>query len=278
MPLGVFLPLAVKVATAVADIHGRGLIHKDLKPNNILFDPETDEVKIADFCTASRIAREQTSARPAQLIEGSLPYVSPEQTGRMNRAVDSRSDLYSLGVTFYQLAHRPPAFRGQRRHRLGALPRGPDAHPAGRAAPDAAPCGLRHRPQAARQGTRRALPERRRPRVRFAALPDAVARHRAYRAVPARRARRVRSFSHSAEALRPGRGVRLLARRVRARGRQRGAGALAGLGLLRRRQVVAGARAAPSDRRRARPLRGGEVRAVQARHPLLHHQSRRSAR
>jgi predicted ATPase/signal transduction histidine kinase/tRNA A-37 threonylcarbamoyl transferase component Bud32 len=103
MPLGVFLPLGVKVAKAVADIHGRGLIHKDLKPNNILFDPATDEIKIADFCTASRIAREQTSTRPAQLIEGSLPYVSPEQTGRMNRAVDSRSDLYSLGVTFYQL-------------------------------------------------------------------------------------------------------------------------------------------------------------------------------
>jgi predicted ATPase/signal transduction histidine kinase/tRNA A-37 threonylcarbamoyl transferase component Bud32 len=103
MPLGVFLPLAVKVATAVSDIHGRGLIHKDLKPNNILFDAQTDQIRIADFCTASRIAREQTGARPAQLIEGTLPYVSPEQTGRMNRAVDSRSDLYSLGVTFYQL-------------------------------------------------------------------------------------------------------------------------------------------------------------------------------
>src|SRR5678816_2885369 len=81
----------------------RDRIHRDLKPNNILFDSETGEIKIADFCTASRIAREQISARPARLIEGSLPYVSPEQTGRMNRAVDSRSDLYSLGVTFYQL-------------------------------------------------------------------------------------------------------------------------------------------------------------------------------
>jgi predicted ATPase/signal transduction histidine kinase len=103
MPIGDFLRLAAQIATAVAAIHSRGLIHKDLKPNNILFNRETGEIKIADFCIASRTAREQTSARPAPLIEGSLPYVSPEQTGRMNRAIDSRADLYGLGVTFYQL-------------------------------------------------------------------------------------------------------------------------------------------------------------------------------
>jgi len=103
MAIGVFLRLAARVATVVADIHGRGLIHKDLKPGNILINPATGELKIGDFCIASRIAREQTTARPARLIEGSLPYVSPEQTGRMNRSIDSRSDLYSLGVTFYQL-------------------------------------------------------------------------------------------------------------------------------------------------------------------------------
>jgi len=103
MPIDVFLGLAPRVAAVVADIHGRGLIHKDLKPHNILFDEDTGEVRIADFCIASRVAREQTAARPARLIEGSLPYVSPEQTGRMNRSIDSRSDLYSLGVTFYQL-------------------------------------------------------------------------------------------------------------------------------------------------------------------------------
>ena len=98
-----FLQLAVRVTRAVAAIHERGLIHKDLKPENILFNHETGEVKLRDFCLASRIAREQTTARPARLIEGSLPYVSPEQTGRMNRSIDSRSDLYSLGVTCYQL-------------------------------------------------------------------------------------------------------------------------------------------------------------------------------
>ena len=104
-PLAVedFLPLAVSVAAAVADIHSRGLIHKDLNPGSILFDPKTHRVKVANFGAASRVTREQTAAGPERLLEESLPYVSPELTGRMNRAVDSRSDLYSLGVTYYQL-------------------------------------------------------------------------------------------------------------------------------------------------------------------------------
>ena len=104
-PLAVadFLPLAVSVTAAVGDIHSRGLIHKDLNPGSILFDPKTHRVKVANFGAASRVAREQTAAGPERLLEESLPYVSPEQTGRMNRAVDSRSDLYSLGITFYQL-------------------------------------------------------------------------------------------------------------------------------------------------------------------------------
>ena len=104
-PLAVedFLPLAVSVAAAVGDIHSRGLIHKDLNPGSILFDPQTRRVKVANFGAASRVAREQTAAGPERLLEESLPYVSPELTGRMNRAVDSRSDLYSLGITYYQL-------------------------------------------------------------------------------------------------------------------------------------------------------------------------------
>ena len=91
------------MAAAVGDIHSRGLIHKDLNPGSILFDPQTRRVKVANFGAASRVAREQTAAGPERLLEESLPYVSPEQTGRMNRAVDSRSDLYSLGITYYQL-------------------------------------------------------------------------------------------------------------------------------------------------------------------------------
>ena len=103
LPVEEFLPLAISVAAAVGDVHSRGLVHKDLNPGSILFDPKSRRVKIANFGAASRVAREQTAAGPERLLEESLPYVSPELTGRMNRAVDSRSDLYSLGITYYQL-------------------------------------------------------------------------------------------------------------------------------------------------------------------------------
>ncbi|WP_438039122.1 AAA family ATPase [Sorangium sp. So ce128] len=103
MAIGRFLELAARIADAVSDIHQRGVVHRDLKPANILVIPATGEVKIADLALASRLSREQHALEPARLIEGSLPYMSPEQTGRMNRGVDSRSDLYSLGITFYQM-------------------------------------------------------------------------------------------------------------------------------------------------------------------------------
>ncbi|WP_437873535.1 AAA family ATPase [Sorangium sp. So ce363] len=98
-----FLDLAVRIAACVAVIHERDVIHKDLKPQNILVNAATDQVKLADFGLASRLSREQPPAGPPRLIEGSLPYLSPEQTGRMNRAIDSRADLYALGVTFYEM-------------------------------------------------------------------------------------------------------------------------------------------------------------------------------
>jgi predicted ATPase/GAF domain-containing protein len=103
MAMDIFLPLAIKISTAVANIHERGVVHKDLKPENILVDPTSSEVKVADFGLASRVPREQPPADPPRLIEGSLPYLSPEQTGWTNRAIDNRTDLYSLGVTFYQM-------------------------------------------------------------------------------------------------------------------------------------------------------------------------------
>ncbi|WP_232537301.1 AAA family ATPase [Cystobacter fuscus] len=98
-----FLLLALHIAEAVADIHRQSVVHKDLKPQNILVGAATGEVKLTDFSIASRLPREHSSPCSPRHIEGSLPYMSPEQTGRTNRAIDSRSDLYSLGVTYYQM-------------------------------------------------------------------------------------------------------------------------------------------------------------------------------
>jgi serine/threonine protein kinase len=96
-----FLRVAIGIAGALAGVHGRGVIHRDLKPSNILVNPETLEVCLADFGVAASFDGAM-SLHAAALI-GSLAYLSPEQTGRMNRRVDTRSDLYSLGVTFYEM-------------------------------------------------------------------------------------------------------------------------------------------------------------------------------
>ena len=103
MPVERFLDLAIRIAGAVADLHRHGVTHKNLKPQNILVHPTTSEVRIADLGLATRHSREQLVGEPPQFIEGSLPYLSPEQTGRINRALDSRTDLYSLGVVFFQM-------------------------------------------------------------------------------------------------------------------------------------------------------------------------------
>jgi predicted ATPase/signal transduction histidine kinase len=100
---GRFLELAIGAAAALGEAHAAGLIHRDVKPHAFLVDDATGRVHLGALGRATRVPRrEQAAARP-ELIEGTLAYMSPEQTGRMNRAVDQRSDLYSLGVTFYQL-------------------------------------------------------------------------------------------------------------------------------------------------------------------------------
>ena len=103
LPLEGFLDLAVRIAAAVGELHQRGIIHKDLKPQNILVNAATGQVKLADFGLAVGPSREPQATQSPSLIEGTLPYLSPEQTGRMNRAIDSRADLYALGVTFYEM-------------------------------------------------------------------------------------------------------------------------------------------------------------------------------
>ena len=103
MELGRFLRLAVNLAAGLGKLHRRGLIHKDIKPVHILVDPVTNKVWFTGFGISSRLARERQAAEPLEVIAGTLAYMAPEQTGRMNRSIDSRSDLYSLGVTFYQM-------------------------------------------------------------------------------------------------------------------------------------------------------------------------------
>ena len=103
MDIGRFLGIALAIAVAVGKVHARGLIHKDLKPAHILLGEDTFGVRLTGFGIASRLQRERRSLQPPETIAGSLAYMAPEQTGRMNRSIDSRSDLYAVGVTFYQM-------------------------------------------------------------------------------------------------------------------------------------------------------------------------------
>lgn len=99
--LAEFLQLALAITHTVAGIHDRGVIHRDLKPANLLINPDSFEICVADFGVAASL--DGALSLQAAAMVGSLAYLSPEQTGRMNRKVDSRSDLYSLGATFYEL-------------------------------------------------------------------------------------------------------------------------------------------------------------------------------
>jgi PAS domain S-box-containing protein len=101
--IGRFLRLAVALSGALGRLHQRGLVHKDIKPANIVVNSATGHVWLTGFGIASRLPRERQSPEPPEFIAGTLPYMAPEQTGRMNRAIDSRSDLYSLGIVFYEM-------------------------------------------------------------------------------------------------------------------------------------------------------------------------------
>jgi predicted ATPase/class 3 adenylate cyclase len=98
-----FLPVAIKIVETLGEIHQRQIIHKDLNPANIVFNPKTGIVKLIDFGISTDLSREQAALNLSKELKGTLAYISPEQTGRMNRIVDYRSDFYSLGATFYEL-------------------------------------------------------------------------------------------------------------------------------------------------------------------------------
>jgi serine/threonine protein kinase len=93
------LRVSLNLANALGQLHQRGIIHKDIKPANVLVNSDTGQCWLRGFGIASRLPRERQPPEPPEFIAGTLAYMAPEQTGRMNRSIDSRSDLYSLGVT-----------------------------------------------------------------------------------------------------------------------------------------------------------------------------------
>jgi Protein kinase domain len=122
MEIEKFLQLAVGISVATGKMHQRGLIHKDIKPANILVNSEDGDIRLTGFGMASRVVREKQSPDPPQSIAGTLAYMAPEQTGRMNRSIDSRSDLYALGVTFLSDADGRTSIQCHRRDGMDPLP------------------------------------------------------------------------------------------------------------------------------------------------------------
>lgn len=103
LPLTQFLRLAIEITEILGKIHTANVIHKDINPGNIVFNPETGIIKIIDFGISTQLTRTNPTFKNPNVLEGTLAYISPEQTGRMNRTLDYRTDFYSLGVTFYEL-------------------------------------------------------------------------------------------------------------------------------------------------------------------------------
>ncbi len=103
LPIEHFLPLSLQMTESLGHLHKADIIHKDINPSNIVWNQSEGQLKIIDFGISSRLPRENPTLKNPEKLEGTLPYISPEQTGRMNRSLDYRTDLYSLGVTFYEL-------------------------------------------------------------------------------------------------------------------------------------------------------------------------------
>lgn len=108
-----FLDIAIQLADILHVLYQKHVIHKDIKPSNILINAETRQVKLTDFSIASPLPRETPTLQTLGVLEGTLTHISPEQTGRMNRGIDYRTDYYSLGVTLYELLTGHLPFEGQ---------------------------------------------------------------------------------------------------------------------------------------------------------------------
>ena len=242
--------IATQVARTLGALHGRRVVHKGVEPSTILLNSETGEVKLTGFDGSSRLDREEPAlAGPGRA--GPLGYMAPEQTGRMNRVVDYRADLYALGVTLYEMltGHLPfprrasgGAGRGARlpaRSTSAAAPRSPARSPQVSA----------RRPQAPRHPRRGPLPERRGSDLRPQRVPGPPDRGRDARRLPARKERSHHELPAAAAALRPRGRAGGAAHRLHPGDEGRGR-APRGVRPLRRRQDRA-------DQRAPRPLRAG---------------------
>ena len=112
LDLSQFLKIALQIVKALKKIHQHKIIHKDIKPSNIIINNETETIQVIDFSIASLLTKENLNPILSNSLEGTLHYMSPEQTGRMNREIDYRSDFYSLGVTFYQMLTKQLPYKG----------------------------------------------------------------------------------------------------------------------------------------------------------------------
>ncbi|WP_460126488.1 serine/threonine protein kinase [Pseudomonas sp. H3_A05] len=157
METATFLRLAVSIAVALGKLHRSGLVHKDIKPSHILVNCFDGQARLTGFGLASRLPRERQAP---ETLAGTLAYMAPEQTGKMNRSIDSRSDLYSFGVTLYQMLTGSAAIPGIGPDRVGALPYRQETLAASRAGWNHSRGAVRHCHEAARQDGRGTLSDR----------------------------------------------------------------------------------------------------------------------
>src|SRR5690606_17565743 len=97
------LRVGVGLARALERMHERGLVHRDVKPDNLLVDVASGRVWLLGFGIAARARRGRLAPEDPDIVSGTLAYMAPEQTGRVNRSLDARTDLYACGVTLYEL-------------------------------------------------------------------------------------------------------------------------------------------------------------------------------
>ena len=179
-----FLRLAIGIATAVGEVHQRGLIHKDIKPANVLVNSVTGQAWLMGFGIASRLPRERQAPAPPEVIAGTLAYMAPEQTGRMNWSIDFRSDLYAPGGHALRDAYRRTAVHRVRSDGMGALPHRSPAGAARREGRGRHGATFGDRDEAPRQECLGSLSDRRGSNSRSAEVPHGTGVPSRHRAVP----------------------------------------------------------------------------------------------